>query len=271
MSADEEGEIKPEREKTDGGRTLIHEGRQGEDTLEQIKRVALVPPQQTIDRNSIMDSIMETLQFFIKDVMGAAHAAIFTLLETQPLSMDNKMIINGPDHTIHRAIEVSHTDEQVMQMFDAMVAGRNEQGGVDVLGVGLYFVPLMRATEMAAETKGTQPHAQYIFTPSHVLEASGMGTGLSDGNLDQIGDTACAAFGGRKVATMMRCRIRDDATGAALEVAAEHGAGRSHMQPRQQRDRPECTTAGLPTQLAQSHTPARGKRNQRAIVARPPP
>ena len=40
MSADEEGEIKPEREKTDGGRTLIHEGRQGEDTLKQIKRVA---------------------------------------------------------------------------------------------------------------------------------------------------------------------------------------------------------------------------------------
>ena len=76
MSADEEGEIKPEREKMDGGRTLIHEGRQGEDTLEQIKRVALVPPQQTIDRNSIMDSIMETLQFFIRDAMGAVHAAI---------------------------------------------------------------------------------------------------------------------------------------------------------------------------------------------------
>ncbi len=27
MSADEEGEVKPEREKTDGGGTLIHEGR----------------------------------------------------------------------------------------------------------------------------------------------------------------------------------------------------------------------------------------------------
>ena len=68
---------------------------------------------------------METLQFFIKDAMGAAHAAIFTLLETQPLSMDNKMIINGPDFTIHRAVEISHTDELFMQMFDAMVAGRD--------------------------------------------------------------------------------------------------------------------------------------------------
>ena len=270
MSADEEGEIKPEREKTDGGRTLIHEGRQGEDTLKQIKRVALVPPQQTIDRNSIMDSIMETLQFFIRDAMGAAHAAIYTLLETQGFSMDNKMIINGPDGTIHRAVEVSHTDEQIMQMFDAMVAGRDEQGGVNVLGVGLYFVLPMRATEMAAETKGVQPHAQHTFIPSYLIEASGMGTGLSDRNLDQIGDTVRAAFGGLKVATMMRCRIRDISGAASEIVAGQHGVDRTHMQPRQQQDRPGSTSVELPTQPAQPHTPTREKWNKRAIAVRPP-
>ena len=89
----------------------------------------------------------------------------------------------------------------------------------------------VRATEMAAETKGAQPHAQHTFIPSYVIEASGMGTGLSDRNLDQIGDTVCAAFGGLKIATMMRCRIRD-VTGAALEVVAGHGAGRNHTQSR---------------------------------------
>ena len=68
--------------------------------------------------------------------------------------MDNKIIINGPDGTIHRATEVSHTSIEVMQMFDAMVACRDQHGGIDILGISLYFVLPMRATEMAAETRG---------------------------------------------------------------------------------------------------------------------
>ena len=78
MSADEEGEIKPEREKTDGGRVLINEGRQEEGAPKAIKRVALVPPAQTIDRNSIMDGIIETMQHFVKDELGAAYAQFIT-------------------------------------------------------------------------------------------------------------------------------------------------------------------------------------------------
>ena len=49
----EEGEIRPEREKTDGGRTLLHEARQTEEAAPYIKRVALVPPGMTIDPKSI--------------------------------------------------------------------------------------------------------------------------------------------------------------------------------------------------------------------------
>ena len=216
MSADEEGEIKPEREKTDGGRVLINEVRQEEGAPRAIKRVALVPPAQTIDRNSIMDGIIDTMQHFVKDELGAAYAQFITILDTQPLSMDNKMIINGEGGTIHRAVEISHTDTDVMRMFDAMVDARNHQGGIDILGVPLHFVFPMRATEMAAEVVGSAPHAQHTFTPSYVIEASGMGTGLSDRNLDEIGDTVSAAFGGHKIATLMRCSRRNDA-GAAIE------------------------------------------------------
>ena len=153
MSADEEGEIKPEREKTDGGRVLINEVRQEEGAPRAIKRVALVPPAQTIDRNSIMDGIIDTMQHFVKDELGAAYAQFITILDTQPLSMDNKMIINGEGGTIHRAVEISHTDTDVMRMFDAMVDARNHQGGIDILGVPLHFVFPMRATEMAADSR----------------------------------------------------------------------------------------------------------------------
>ena len=93
--------------------------------------------------------IIETMQHFVKDEMGAAYAQFITILDTQPLSMDNEMIINGQDGTIHRAVEISHTDVVVMRMFDAMVdQGRNPQGGIDILGVPLHFVFPMRATEM---------------------------------------------------------------------------------------------------------------------------
>ena len=134
--------------------------------------------------------------------------------------MDNKIIINGPDGTIHRATEVSHTSIEVMQMFDAMVACRDQHGGIDILGIPLYFVLPMRATEMAAETRGVAPPAQHAFTPFYIIECSGMGLGLSDVNLDEIGATVSAAFGGLKVATTMRCRIRDGITGAASQVVA---------------------------------------------------
>ena len=226
MSADEEGEIKPEREKTDGGRVLINEGRQEEGAPKALRRVALIPPKQIIDRNSIMDGIIETMQHFVRDEMGAAYAQFITILDTLSLSMDNKMIINGMDGTIHRAIMVSHTDEDVMRMFDAMVEARNPQGGIDILGVPLHFVLPMRATEMAAEVVGSAPHAQHTFTPSYVIEASGMGTGLSDKNLDEIGDTVSSAFGGLKIATMMRCSRRNDA-GAAVGVMVGQGTGRT--------------------------------------------
>ena len=46
---EEEGEIRPEREKTDAGRTLLHEARQDEEAAPYIRRVALVPPGMTID------------------------------------------------------------------------------------------------------------------------------------------------------------------------------------------------------------------------------
>ena len=180
MSTDEEGEIKPEREKTDGGRVLIQEARQEEGVPKAIKRVALVPPKQTIDRNSIMDGIIETMQHFVRDEMGAAYAQFITILDTLPLSMDNTMIINGQDGTIHRAVEISHTDADVMRMFNAMVEARNPQGGIDILGVPLHFVFPIRGKEMAAEVIGSVPHAQHTFTPTYVIEASGLGTGLSD-------------------------------------------------------------------------------------------
>ena len=147
----------------------------------------------------------------------------FNILEHQPLSTDNKMILNGPlSLTIHRAVEVSHTNVELMQLFDAMVSNRDKHGGIDVLGVPLYFVHPMRASEMAAETEGIEPPEQHTFTPSHLIEVGGMGTGLSDRNLDEIGDTVCTIFGGLHVATLMRCRIRDDITGAPLVVAG-HG------------------------------------------------
>ena len=91
------------------------------------------------------------------------------------------MNLNGPDGTIHRAIEISHTDIDVMRMFDAMVKGRSLQGGVDILGVALHFVFSMRAPEMAAEVKGSAPHTQHTFTPSYVIEASGMRWPLRSG------------------------------------------------------------------------------------------
>ena len=220
MSADEDENEKVVREKTAEGYTLLHEARQDEGAAQHTRRVALTPPGKTIDRRSTMDSIIETLQLFVKDTAGAAHASILTILDTQPLSMDNKIIINGPDGTIYRATEVSHTNVEVMQMFDAMVACRDQHGGVDILGIPLYFVLPMRATEMAAETKGVSPPAHHVFTPSYIIEVSGMGTGLSDMNLDEIGDTVRAAFGGLKVATTMRCRIRDGISGAASHVVA---------------------------------------------------
>ena len=102
---------------------------------------------------------------------------MYTIIEERPLSIDTKMILNGPQQmTIHRAIEVSHTNTELMQLFDAMVALRDEHGGIDVLGVPLYFVPPMRAAEMAVETEGSPPPAQYTFTPSHLLEVAGMGS-----------------------------------------------------------------------------------------------
>ena len=163
------------------------------------------------------------MQAFITDPAGSAHAAVYIIIEEQPLSIDTKMILNGPSQkTIHRAIEVSHTNIELMQLFDAMVALRDQHGGIDVLGVPLYFVPPMRASEMAAETEGSPPPAQYTFTPSHLLEVAGMGTGLSDHNLDEIADMVCAVFGGLNVATLMRCRMRHEMTGAPL-VGAGHG------------------------------------------------
>ena len=116
----------PEREKTDKGRTLLHEARQAEGAASHIRRIALVPPDMTIDPNSIKDSITDMMTFFIADPAGAAYASVFTILDTQPLSTDPKMILNGPgQRTIHRAIEVSHTNVELMQLFDAMVAMRD--------------------------------------------------------------------------------------------------------------------------------------------------
>jgi hypothetical protein len=110
MSADEDENEKVIREKTDGGLTLLGEGvRQDEGAAPHIRRLALTPPGRTLDRNSVMDSIVETLQLFTKDTAGAAHASILIILDIQQLSMDNKIILNGPDGTIHRATEVSHT------------------------------------------------------------------------------------------------------------------------------------------------------------------
>jgi hypothetical protein len=57
-----------------------------------------------------------------------------------------------------------------MQLFDAMVSNRDQHGGIDVLGVPLYFVHPMRASEMAAETEGIEPPAQHTFTPSHLID-----------------------------------------------------------------------------------------------------
>jgi len=218
MSADEDENEKVVREKTDGGLTLLGEGvRQDKGAAPHIRRLALTPPGSTLDRNSVMDSIVETLQLFTKDSAGAAHAPYLIILDTQPLSMDNKIILNGPHGTIHRATEVSHTSVEFMQMFDAMVECRNHHGGVDVLGIPLYFVLPMRATEMAAENMGVAPPAQHVFMPSYIIECSGMGLGLSDVNLDEIGTTVRAALGGLKVATTMRCRIRDGITGTASQ------------------------------------------------------
>ena len=133
------------------------------------------------------------------------------------------MILNGPlQKTIHRAIEVSHTNAELMQLFDAMVTLRDEHGGIDVLGVPLYFVHLMMASEMAAETEGVVPPAQHTFTPSHLIEVAGMGTGLSEHNLDEIADMVCTVFCGLHVATLMRCRMRDEMT-SALSGEAGHG------------------------------------------------
>lgn len=210
----EEGEIMPEREKTDKGRTLLHEARQAEGAASNIRRIALVPSDMTIDPNSIKDSITDMMTFFIADPAGAAYASVFTILDTQPLSTDPKMILNGPgQRTIHRAIEVSHTNVELMQLFDAMVVMRENHGGIDVLGVPLYFMPPTRASEKAAETEGMTPPAQYTFTPSHLLEVAGMGTGLTDTNLDEIADMVCAVFGGLHVATLLRCRMRNEMTG----------------------------------------------------------
>ena len=117
-----------------------------------------------------------------------------------------------------------------MQMFDAMVACRDQHGGVDILGIPLYFVLPMRAKEMAAETMGVAPPAQHVFRPSYIIECSGMGLGLSDMNLDEIGATVRAALGGLKVATTMRYRIRDGITGAASQVVAHmHARNDSHL------------------------------------------
>ena len=124
MSADEDENEKVIREKTDGGLTLLGEGvRQDEGAAPHIRRLALTPPGSTLDRNSVMDSIVETLQLFTKD-----------------------------------------------------------------------FSPI-----------------------PDIIECSGMGLGLSDVNLDEIGTTVRAALGGLKVATTMRCRIRDGITGAASQ------------------------------------------------------
>ena len=78
---EEDGEIKPEREKTDAGRTLLHEARQAEGGASFIKRVALVPPGQTINPKSIMESILEMMKFFVNDPAGAAHAAVHTIID----------------------------------------------------------------------------------------------------------------------------------------------------------------------------------------------
>jgi hypothetical protein len=216
----EEGEIRPEREKTDAGRTLLNEARDTEGGAPYIRRLALVPTGQIIDPKSIMQSIIDMMKCFVNDPAGSAHAAVFNILETQPLSADNRMILNGPSClTIHRAVEVSHTNVELMQLFDAMVTNRNEHGGIDVLGVPLYFVHPRRASEMAAETVGMKPPEQHTFMPSHLIEVGGMGTGLSMQNLDEIGDKVCTMFNGLNVATLMRCRIRDDLTGAPLVVA----------------------------------------------------
>ena len=164
-------------------------------------RVALVPPGMTIDPKSITESITAMMQAFIADPAGSAYAAVYTIIEEQPLSLDTKMILNGPMQlTIHRAIEVSHTNTELMQLFDAMVALKDQHGGIDVLGVPLYFMMSMRASEVAAETEGSTPPAQHTFTPSHLLEVAGMGTGLSDQNLDDIANMVCAVFGGLHVA-----------------------------------------------------------------------
>ena len=220
---EEEGEIWPEREKTDAGRTLLHEARKDEEAAPYIKRVALVPPGMTIDPKSVTECILAMMQAFIADPAGSAYAAVYIVIEEKPLSVDTKMILNGPMQlTIHRAIEVSHTNTELMQLFDAMVALRDEHGGIDVLGVPLYFVPPMRASEVAAETEGSLPPAKHTFTPSHLLKVAGMGTGLSNNNLDEIADTVCAVFGGLNVATLLRCRMRHEMTGAPL-VGAGHG------------------------------------------------
>ena len=47
------------------------------------------------------------------------------------------------------------------------------------------------------------------------FELAGMGIGLSDLNLDEIANMASMVFGGLRVATLMRCRTRDEMTGAA--------------------------------------------------------
>ena len=212
----EEGEIAPEREKTDQGRTLLHEARQAEGAAPYVRRIALVPSGMTIDPKSVIESVHDMMKHFINDPAGAAHAAVYTIIETQPLSTNTKMILNGPmQKTIHRAIEVAHTNIELMQLFDAMVALRDAHGGIDVLGIPLYFVLPTRASEMAAETEGEAPPAQHIFTPSHLLELAGMGIGLSDLNLDEIANMASMVFGGLRVATLMRCRTRDEMTGAA--------------------------------------------------------
>ena len=76
-----------------------------------------------------------------------------------------------------------------------------------------------------------------------------MGTGLSDKNLDEIGNTVSAAFGGLKIATMMRCSRRDDAS-AAIGVVMGQRTGRNQNQHRKKQDRPICTQVELPVHLA---------------------
>ena len=218
----EDGEIREERPKTNGGRVKLHEDTDAFEAMES--RVSLIEVGAVVDSERTREMVTTLIESYLRHMgPGPAGQAGLAALQAAPIMVDASLMLpaQGTLQT-RKAVMISHKDKKVIEALDAAQTQADQV--MNVYGVTLKFMRRMAAASRAASEPGEEMKTAFkARAQSIMLQLQGCGVDVSDENLDEICDQLSSGLQ-MLVPTVLRCNEFDDVQGNP-PPAAQH----SHM------------------------------------------